>query len=251
MAKYIPIGWKDYSADGWASVESNYDAASLLLSMQNIASKLGIETSVLNASNPYMVGWDKILKFEGVRIEFQNQDYGCSLRVVMIDEKIISKGFFVIWKYYIDKGIISGGPYRKVIAVESQEINPQNIEEKNMTEDEWPKRWIEYVCSAKMKDLSRRQYIFLFAVLQNGAEITQDSINHRLGKTFAQIDEMAGSGETFQKLAEDYFISEYQKDRPKGTQEAVRDIKGLNANLYNNFYLSRRKEFEFPNFPKP
>ena len=115
----------DYPAEGWGGVESSFDAGFLVLAMFKVASNLGIKTKIQNTSLPNMLGWDKILYFSGVRIEFTNQDYGCSLNVVISNEKIIDVGFFFVWKYFIDKGIFWGGPCKKDLTVKDKEANQQ------------------------------------------------------------------------------------------------------------------------------
>ena len=124
MAIYIPKGWKDYSSDGW-SAESSNNAGFLALSMHNISSQMGIQTNILNAPMRAW-NWDKLLQFSGVRIEFKNQDYGCSLEVVIINEEKIERKFFGIWKYFVDKNIFWGGPYQKDLTAEKvQKASPR------------------------------------------------------------------------------------------------------------------------------
>jgi len=119
MAIYIPKGWKDYLSNGW-SAESSKNAGFLALSMHKISSQMGIQANILNAPMRAWE-WDKLLQFSGVRIEFKNQDHGCSLKVVITNEEKIERGFFGIWKYFVDKNIFWGGPYRKDLTTNSKE----------------------------------------------------------------------------------------------------------------------------------
>lgn len=120
----------EYPPNGWEA-ESSWDAGFLALAMHKVSSQVGIKAFIHNPSNPYLLGYDKILQFSGVRIEFKDQDYGCSLHIVIADQKEIDRGFFVIWKYFVDKGLFWGGPYIKDLTSENNKRDPKVEELQN------------------------------------------------------------------------------------------------------------------------
>jgi hypothetical protein len=100
----------DYPSKGWPS-ESEYSAKELAIKIYRHATRLGLSPRLLNPSNPSMVGWDKIVGFEGVYIQLIDRDYGCTLNTVIGDEEMVDRKFFRCWKDLVDEGLCDGGPY--------------------------------------------------------------------------------------------------------------------------------------------
>lgn len=95
--------------DSWIS-ESENSVKKLAMEIYNRANQYGLEPHIINASNRYVAGWDKVVQVRDLVIKLIDQDYGCTLDVQVRGKKLGRKSQ-QLWKDLIDLAYCDGGPY--------------------------------------------------------------------------------------------------------------------------------------------
>ena len=114
----------DYPLEGWTA-ESSWDADELALAFYKIASDVGIKVHRFPSGNPYAVGWNTLLQFGVCSVSFTNQRAGCTLEVVnAYEDKEIDPDILLLWKYFVDKGVVFGELYKRDLTVRGDNATP-------------------------------------------------------------------------------------------------------------------------------
>lgn len=110
--------------ENWPTAHSNKSLPSLATDIHKELIIRGANVHLLNASNPNVVGWDKVVQSTGFNVQFKKTDYGCELWVYVWEEDESTLAFLYVWKAFVDKGLVWGGPYKSTLGKPSKEIKP-------------------------------------------------------------------------------------------------------------------------------
>ncbi|RJP51155.1 MAG: hypothetical protein C4583_09200 [Anaerolineaceae bacterium] len=113
--------------ENWTS-ESKIGSAYLAPLMHKYAVQLGISAGLLNAPARYM-GWEICLQSTSFNVKFNDTDYGCQIEVYIFGDNDDALKITHLWKLFVDKGIVWGGPYTRTLEAEQPRGEEQEPEE--------------------------------------------------------------------------------------------------------------------------